>query len=166
MASAFSRFATVGDAATVYEGIQRRGRARPAADEVMVTTTIHDPARATTLLLAAVRGRPYAWRREPPPTSGSRAMTAPPTDEAADPRRWKALAVCLVAGFMTLLDVSIVNVALPSIREAVGASSSELQWVVSGYALTFGLVLVPAGPPRATCAAGARCSSSASPCSP
>jgi EmrB/QacA subfamily drug resistance transporter len=73
------------------------------------------------------------------------AMTAPPLDEAADPRRWKALAVCLVAGFMTLLDVSIVNVALPSIRQAVGASSSELQWVVSGYALTFGLVLVPAG---------------------
>jgi EmrB/QacA subfamily drug resistance transporter len=73
------------------------------------------------------------------------AVTARPTDETADPRRWKALAVCLVAGFMTLLDVSIVNVALPSIREAVGASSSELQWVVSGYALTFGLVLVPAG---------------------
>jgi EmrB/QacA subfamily drug resistance transporter len=62
-----------------------------------------------------------------------------------DPRRWKALAVCLVAGFMTLLDVSIVNVALPSIREGIGASTSELQWVVSGYALTFGLVLVPSG---------------------
>jgi luciferase family oxidoreductase group 1 len=43
MASAFSRFATVGDAAKVYEGIQARGRAA-AADEVMVTTTIHDPA--------------------------------------------------------------------------------------------------------------------------
>ena len=70
---------------------------------------------------------------------------SPSVGEAPDPRRWRALAVCLVAGFMTLLDVSIVNVALPSIREAVGASSSELQWVVSGYALTFGLVLVPAG---------------------
>jgi EmrB/QacA subfamily drug resistance transporter len=75
------------------------------------------------------------------------ATTSPSSSvgEAPDPRRWRALAVCLVAGFMTLLDVSIVNVALPSIREAVGASSSELQWVVSGYALTFGLVLVPAG---------------------
>jgi len=62
-----------------------------------------------------------------------------------DPRRWKALAVCLVAGFMALLDVSIVNVALPSIREGVEASESDLQWVVTGYALTFGLVLVSAG---------------------
>ena len=73
------------------------------------------------------------------------ASPSPSVGEAPDPRRWRALAVCLVAGFMTLLDVSIVNVALPSIREAVGASSSELQWVVTGYALTFGLVLVPAG---------------------
>ncbi|WP_399129747.1 MFS transporter [Actinacidiphila sp. ITFR-21] len=46
---------------------------------------------------------------------------------------------------MTLLDVSIVNVALPSIRTGIGASQSGLQWVLSGYALTFGLALVPAG---------------------
>jgi EmrB/QacA subfamily drug resistance transporter len=62
-----------------------------------------------------------------------------------DPRRWRALAVCLVAGFMTLLDVSIVNVALPSIEAGIGATASDLQWIVSGYALTFGLVLVGAG---------------------
>ena len=59
--------------------------------------------------------------------------------------RWKALTVALVAGFMTLLDVSIVNVALPSIRDELSLSSAELQWVLSGYALTFGLLLVPAG---------------------
>lgn len=46
---------------------------------------------------------------------------------------------------MTLLDVSIVNVAVPSIDRALGASPSDLQWVLSGYALTFGLMLVPAG---------------------
>jgi EmrB/QacA subfamily drug resistance transporter len=46
---------------------------------------------------------------------------------------------------MTLLDVSIVNVALPSIRLGLGAGDSALQWVVSGYSLTFGLLLVPAG---------------------
>ncbi len=63
----------------------------------------------------------------------------------ADPRRWRAFAVCLVAGFMSLLDVSIVNVALPSIRDGLQASPSDLQWVVSGYALAFGLVLVPTG---------------------
>src|ERR1700712_5205724 len=66
-------------------------------------------------------------------------------EEQPDPRRWRALAVCLIAGFMTLLDVSIVNVALPSMQRGVGASSAELSWVVSGYALTFGLVLVSSG---------------------
>ena len=69
-------------------------------------------------------------------------MNAP---DAPDAQRWRALAVCLVAAFMTLLDISIVNVALPSIRDGIDAQSSELQWIVSGYALTFGLVLVPAG---------------------
>ncbi|MGW1182012.1 MFS transporter [Streptomyces drozdowiczii] len=62
-----------------------------------------------------------------------------------DPRRWQALAVCLVAGFMTLLDVSIVNVALPSIKEGLHTPESDLQWVLSGYALAFGLFLIPAG---------------------
>ncbi|MEU5789991.1 MFS transporter [Micromonospora purpureochromogenes] len=60
-------------------------------------------------------------------------------------RRWQALGVGLVAAFMTLLDVSIVNVAVPSMDRALHASPSDLQWVLSGYALTFGLVLVPAG---------------------
>jgi EmrB/QacA subfamily drug resistance transporter len=65
--------------------------------------------------------------------------------EEPDPRRWRALIVCLVAGFMALLDVSIVNVALPSISSGLHAGESSLQWIVSGYALTFGLLLVPAG---------------------
>lgn len=67
------------------------------------------------------------------------------TTEQPDPNRWRALAVCLLGGSMVLLDVSIVNVALPSIRTGLDAAQSELQWVVSGYALTFGLLLVPAG---------------------
>jgi EmrB/QacA subfamily drug resistance transporter len=67
------------------------------------------------------------------------------TQPEPDPRRWRALAVCLIAGFMTLLDVSIVNVALPPLQRGLGASSAELSWVVSGYALTFGLVLVSSG---------------------
>ncbi|MCF3962503.1 MFS transporter [Streptomyces fuscigenes] len=66
-------------------------------------------------------------------------------EEAPDPNRWRALAVCLVAGFMTLLDVSIVNVALPAIRTGLHTPESDLQWVVSGYALAFGLFLIPAG---------------------
>ena len=62
-----------------------------------------------------------------------------------DPRRWRALVVTQIAGFMTLLDVSIVNVAVPSIERGLHASPQQIQWVVSGYALTFGLTLVPAG---------------------
>lgn len=46
---------------------------------------------------------------------------------------------------MSLLDVSIVSVALPSMQQGLGTSPAEIQWVISGYALTFGLTLVPAG---------------------
>lgn len=69
----------------------------------------------------------------------------PPSAYVPDPRRWKVLGVLAMALFMALIDVSIVNVALPSIREGLGASESDLQWVLSGYALTFGVVLVAAG---------------------
>lgn len=69
------------------------------------------------------------------------ALPAPDADRA----RWRAFAVCLGAGFMTLLDVSIVNVALPSVEASLGAGPSELQWIVAGYTLAFGLALVPAG---------------------
>ncbi|MCZ2829027.1 MFS transporter [Modestobacter sp. VKM Ac-2986] len=63
----------------------------------------------------------------------------------ADPKRWQALWVTLVVGFMSLLDVSIVSVALPSLQQSLGASPATVQWVVSGYALAFGIALVPAG---------------------
>ncbi len=46
---------------------------------------------------------------------------------------------------MTLLDLSIVNVALPALRSGLGAEDSDIQWIVAGYALAFGVVLVPAG---------------------
>lgn len=59
--------------------------------------------------------------------------------------RWRAFAICLGAGFMTLLDVTIVNVALPSIETSLQASPSQLQLVLAGYTLAFGLALVPAG---------------------
>jgi len=65
--------------------------------------------------------------------------------QVVDRKRWHALAVSQFATFMILLDVSIVNVALPSIERDLGASAGTAQWVVSGYALTLGLALVPAG---------------------
>jgi EmrB/QacA subfamily drug resistance transporter len=53
--------------------------------------------------------------------------------------------VTLATGFMSLLDVTIVAVALPSMQRELNASAASVQWVVSGYALAFALVLVPAG---------------------
>ena len=62
-----------------------------------------------------------------------------------DPRRWKALAVVCAAFFMTILDVSIVNVALPSIGTSLHFSRDDLQWVVTAYAITFGGFLLLGG---------------------
>jgi EmrB/QacA subfamily drug resistance transporter len=71
--------------------------------------------------------------------------STPPDAPPAERTRWRSLALCLTASAMTLLDLSIVNVALPSLRTSLGASDSDLQWIVAGYALAFGVVLVPAG---------------------
>jgi EmrB/QacA subfamily drug resistance transporter len=64
----------------------------------------------------------------------------PETPPGASPQRpgsaW-LLAVCCVAQFMVILDLSIVNVALPSIQSDLGFSSPDLQWVVDAYAITF-----------------------------
>ena len=67
------------------------------------------------------------------------------TNAQPDPRRWKALAVLGVAYLMVVLDVSIVNVALPSIQQELDFAPEDLQWVVSGYALTFGGFLLLGG---------------------
>lgn len=63
----------------------------------------------------------------------------------ASRKSWMTLAVILTGMFISLLDTLIVNVALPSIRSSLGASESELSWVVSGYSLGLGLALIPAG---------------------
>jgi EmrB/QacA subfamily drug resistance transporter len=62
-----------------------------------------------------------------------------------DPNRWKALAIVCAAFFMTVLDVSIVNVALPSIGKSLHFSETNLQWVITAYAITFGGFLLLGG---------------------
>ncbi len=69
----------------------------------------------------------------------------PGQSDDADRRGWRAVAIVLVGAFMALLDTTIVNVTLPSIRTGLHASSTNLEWIISGYALAYGLVLVPAG---------------------
>src|SRR6185312_6689022 len=60
-------------------------------------------------------------------------------------RRWSALALLVTAQFMVILDVAVVNVALPAIKSDLGFSSASLQWVVSAYAILFGGTLLLGG---------------------
>ena len=65
----------------------------------------------------------------------TQAPAAPPSERRGHPG-W-LLAVCCVAQFMVILDLSIVNVALPSIQFSLGFTAPDLQWVVDAYAITF-----------------------------
>src|SRR5262245_48278464 len=64
---------------------------------------------------------------------------------ASDRRKWLALALLSVVQFMVVLDIAIVNVALPSIQVDLGFSQENLQWVISAYALVFGGFLLLGG---------------------
>jgi EmrB/QacA subfamily drug resistance transporter len=78
------------------------------------------------------------------PTSPS----APPADQATatlDPDRWIALAVLLAASFMNLVDVTIVNLAIPSIERDLHASSAQIELVVAAYQLPFAALLITGG---------------------
>jgi EmrB/QacA subfamily drug resistance transporter len=67
------------------------------------------------------------------------------TAAVPDPRRWKALVLLCAAFFMVVLDVAIVNVALPSIGQDLDFSQDNLQWVITAYSLTFGGFLLLGG---------------------
>src|SRR5215467_9761628 len=63
----------------------------------------------------------------------------------SDRRKWLALALLSAVQFMVVLDIAIVNVALPSIQVDLGFSQEDLQWVISAYALVFGGFLLLGG---------------------
>src|SRR5262245_13891382 len=67
------------------------------------------------------------------------------TTEKAPLHRWRAFAVLAVAYFMTIVDLTIVNVALPTIGRELHFSESSLQWVVTAYSVTFGGFLLLGG---------------------
>ncbi len=76
----------------------------------------------------------------------STEMIANATDVgSSDRKRWIALGVIVVAQFMVVLDIAIVNVALPSIRTDLHFSQESLQWVITAYAILFGGVLLLGG---------------------
>ncbi|GLW07237.1 MFS transporter [Microtetraspora sp. NBRC 13810] len=57
----------------------------------------------------------------------------------------RVLMVCAAGGFTTLLDNSVLNIALPALRDSLHADAAHVQWMVAGYSLAFGLALVPGG---------------------
>jgi EmrB/QacA subfamily drug resistance transporter len=69
----------------------------------------------------------------------------PPTDDPPERRRWLALYILCLGVLMIVLDTTIVNVALPSIRASLGFSDAALSWVVNAYMLTFGGFLLLGG---------------------
>ncbi|MEU6217277.1 MFS transporter [Streptomyces sp. NPDC047022] len=89
-----------------------------------------------TTLSSPARSGPDGAR----PESGTGART-----EAGDRRRWFALAIIMTAAFMDLVDVTIVNIAIPSIQRDAGASFSQIQWITAGYALAFAAGLITGG---------------------
>ena len=82
-------------------------------------------------------------------------MSTPPQDDSTtaeatttrggDPRRWQALSVLLLVQFMLILDVSVVNIALPAIQTDLGFSRAGLTWVVDSYVLVAGSLLLLGG---------------------
>ncbi len=78
------------------------------------------------------------------PTSGSVAV-ARPRDGEAHARRWRVLAVLCVSVFLIVVDNTIVNVTLPTLARELGATTSELQWIVDAYTLVFAGLLLAAG---------------------
>src|SRR5437867_7174539 len=75
----------------------------------------------------------------------SSEIVANAVEEGQDRRRWAALAVIVAAQFMVVLDVAIVNVALPSIKTDLHFTQESLQWVVTAYAILFGGALLLGG---------------------
>src|SRR5216117_2177794 len=77
----------------------------------------------------------------------SEIVAQPPTEaqETADRKRWFGLAVIVATQFMVVLDIAIVNVALPSIKTDLHFSQESLQWVITAYSIFFGGFLLLGG---------------------
>jgi EmrB/QacA subfamily drug resistance transporter len=80
-----------------------------------------------------------------PAVAETAAVTEVASDDRHDRRRWIALAIVMTAAFMDLVDVTIVNIAIPSIERDLGASFGAIQWITAGYALAFAAGLITGG---------------------
>src|SRR5580658_4258566 len=78
-------------------------------------------------------------------TTSQLAGTGHRAAAAGHPGRWLAAIVMIVGALMDMIDVTIVNVALPTIRRDLHASATQLEWVISAYMLAFAAALIIAG---------------------
>src|SRR5262249_39698021 len=136
----------------VQAGLDRISRRWPVAG---IADMAHHRERAvvnrTVIAAIAACGRPPHAAAgyeppspSPPPRPGARSQPREP-QEPAEPRRWKALAVVSVAQFMLILDLTVVNVALPGLGTDLGLSRTAFTWVISAYGLVFGGLLLLGG---------------------
>lgn len=108
-------------------------------------------ASTLSVALAIVAAPPSVLRSPPGTAPHERPSMTDATARATSPapavprQSWLALVALLLGMFIALLDTTIVNVALPTIRTSLDASEATLSWIISGYALAFGLTLIPAG---------------------
>src|SRR5690242_8414238 len=109
------------------------GSREPDRRPVMAVKTWTQKAATRTATRATASGSTGLTRAGPVPSDGGAA------------RRWWVLAVASVAQLMVVLDVTVVNIALPSAQRALAFSDADRQWVVTAYALAFGSLLLIGG---------------------
>ncbi len=103
-----------------------------------------DAGRCEPVSLAEVGSGPDGSRRAGPSGAAS-GVSGKLRPNGGKSRQGWLLAVCCIAQFMVILDLSIVNVALPSIQSSLGFSTTQLQWVVDAYAIFFAGFLMLGG---------------------
>src|SRR5690349_13979083 len=81
----------------------------------------------------------------PSPMSGIEATASAIPDPVAARRRWLALGVIGIAQLMVVLDLTVMNIALPSAQRALHFTTADRQWVVTAYSLAFGSLLLAGG---------------------
>src|ERR1700723_1256627 len=90
-------------------------------------------------------GKTGKVRRPVPEASGAFVTEARGGDPGQRGNKWWTLVAVCLGTFMLLLDITIVNVALPDIQRALNSSFSDLKWIVDAYALTLAAFLLTAG---------------------
>src|SRR5215472_14489556 len=125
--------------------IEHRSRVEPSSRESDMTTSQAAVGNGDQPVLAGAVLATTGQAGTGQANTGRAGTGLTNTGRAGYPRRWLAAIVMIVGALMDMIDVTIVNVALPTIRRDLNASATHLEWVVSGYLLAFAASLIIAG---------------------